>query len=297
MTPREIDLNQSRVQFFQDCKRKYYWIFEANLVPDRPQWALEDGKAVHVGLAMLAQGKPITEVVKAAVQSLRDSMPPVKMVYDEMELREHEDLVARMLNAYVLNYGTKLPYAPLGIEVEGRVEIGTGTGVFLKFRTDQIVTWMNRLWIVDHKTAAKLDMRDLMKYEMDLQFTAYTYAVSKQMNQRVAGVIVDMLVKTKTPQFHQQAYVRTDEELAEFEAEFVEMAQDIQNRRQRVAEGADPKVVFYKNTKECFRFGTCPYRDLCLEDTSTRRAVFVRRKADYVDGTGNAQSPPPRATA
>src|SRR5262249_51144709 len=159
----------------------------------------------------------------------------------------------RMLRAYDAFYGTKMPWKPLGIEVGGKVEVGNGTGVYILFRTDKLVNWQKLVWIIDHKTAAKLDMRDLMKYEMDLQFSAYTYAVAKHLNIQVAGVIVDMLVKTKVPQFHQQAFVRTPSELLEFEKEFVEMALEIKWRRARVDNGEDPKTVWYKNTKECFR--------------------------------------------
>lgn len=283
-----VNMNQSRIQFFLDCKRKYYWQFELSLVPDRPRWALEVGKAFHEAMAVLAGKDDLELAVKTAKQTLQDSMPKQKLVYDANELRDNVELVERMVRGYHKEYEGKNTYVPLGIECEGRVEIGEGTGVFLVFRTDRLCNWMGRLWILDHKTAAKLDMRDVMKYEMDLQFTAYVYGASKILGQRVAGVIVDVVTKAQNMKFHQEPYVRSDNDLLEFEAEFVEMAREIAWRRARVKAGEDPKTVWYKNTKECFRYGTCSYRDLCLEDTPTKRALFMRRDPDYVDDANRA---------
>jgi len=277
------NMNQSRVQFFLDCKRKYWWQFELNLVPDRPRWALEDGKAFHEGMAVLAATEDLEKSVTAAKSTLRDGMPKQKLVYDELELREHVELVEHLVRAYYAEYNGKVLYKPLGVECSGRVEVGEGSGVFLVFRTDRLANWANRIWIVDHKTAAKLDMRDVMKYEMDLQFTAYTYGVSKILGQRVAGVILDLITKAQTTKFHQQPFVRSDDELLDFEGEFVEIVREIAWRRARVRAGEDPKTVWYKNTKECFRYGTCPYRDLCLSDSPVKRALFMKRDTDYVD--------------
>jgi hypothetical protein len=277
------NMNQSRLQFFLDCKRKYWWLFEIGLVPDRPRWALEDGKAFHEGMAVMGGGHGVEKAVRAATESLRESLPKQKLMYDETELKEHVILVERLIRAYDIEYGGKVLYQPLGIECSGRVEVGEGTGCFLVFRTDRLVNWANRIWIVDHKTAAKLDMRDVMKYEMDLQFTAYVYGASKILGERVAGVIVDVITKAQTIKFHQEPFARSDDELLDFEGEFVEMVREIAWRRARVKAGENPKNVWYKNTKECFRYGTCPYRDLCLEDNPVKRALFMQRDKDYVD--------------
>jgi len=91
-------------------------------------------------------------------------------------------------------------------------------------------------------------------------------------------------VKTKTPQFHRETYSRTVEELREFEREFAEWGYRIANSHQRVEEGGeDWKTVFPKNTNQCCRYGTCPYRELCLADTPMRRNLYDKRTPDYVD--------------
>ena len=99
----------------------------------------------------------------------------------------------------------------------------------------------------------------------------------------VRGLIVDWLIKTKTPQFEREAFSRTVPELREWESETIEIGQEILARFARVRDGEDWKTVFYKNTDHCFRFGTCQFRDLCLEDTEARRSMFIQRPPDYVD--------------
>lgn len=281
-----INLNQSRVQTFLRCKRKYGWGHHENLVPDRPQYALEFGTAVHKVLAAVKAKKvPEDRGVEYFIKEFDKQLGRQHLTEQDRVIRdEHVELAIRMIPAYYATYREESnPWKALGIEVSGRVEVGTGTNVFLIFRTDELVTQNKMLWIVDHKTAAKMDERMMLKYEMDLQMTAYVYAVTKRMRIRCSGVIVNVLVKTIVPQFHRERFIKSDEELEEFEREFVEIAREIKLRHKRVAEGEDWKTVFYKNTNECFAYGTCWYRDLCLKDNEIRRLAFRARDEDYVD--------------
>lgn len=277
-----IYLNQSRAQLFENCHRKFYWWDIERLEVDRPRWALDIGTSVHLGLALLGSGKTVDEAVAESRSKLESLMPKRIMPGDAEELEDNKNVVEKLLRGYEAEYSGTV-WTPIAQETKGAVEVGDNTHVILVFRTDKLATWQNRLWIVDHKTAGKLDLRDLMKYEMALQFSAYSYAVTKFTKQMVAGVIVDILVKTKVPQYHRDYKTRSEKELLEFEAEFAEIGKEILWRKQRVAAGEDPMTVFYKNTDECFRYGTCPYRELCMLDNPTRRALFKQRSVDYVD--------------
>lgn len=279
-----IYLNQSRAQLFHNCHRKFYWWDVCQLEPDRPRWALDIGTSVHLGLALLGSGKTIDEAVAASRDKLQSLMPAKLLPGDEADLEDNKNIVSRLLIGYDEEYsGGKTTWIPIAQETKGAVEVGDGSNVILVFRTDKLATWNNRLWIVDHKTAGRLDLRDFNKYEMALQFTAYTYAITKFTHQRVAGIIIDVLVKTKIPQYARDLKTRSDKELLEFEGEFVEVGKEIAWRKARVAAGEDPMSVFYKNTDDCFRYGTCPYRELCLEDTPVRRSLYKQRSPDYVD--------------
>jgi hypothetical protein len=284
----KLFLNQSRAQLYEDCHRKFYWWDVCRLESDRPKWALNTGTATHLGLALLGSGESVDKAVEESLKNLKASLPKRLMPGDLDDLSTQSEIVEKLLRGYAEEYDGKTTWIPIAQETKGEVEVGEGTNIILVFRTDKLATWNQRLWIVDHKTAGKLDLRDLSKYEMAMQFSAYSYAITKFLKQRVAGVIIDVLVKTKIPQYVRDLKTRSDEELGEFEREFVEIGKEIAWRKARVSAGEDAKTVFYKNTNECFRYGTCVYRELCLEDNPTRRALYRQRDADYVDIPANA---------
>jgi hypothetical protein len=278
-----IYLNQSRAQLFSNCKRKFWFWDTERLELDRPKWALDVGTATHLGLALLGSGNSIDHAVDESKKKLASLMPSRTLPGDIEDLAQHQETVEHLLRGYFAEYEGKTTWHALAQETKGSVEVGDGTLVFLVFRTDKLASWNNRIWIVDHKTAGRLDLRDLLKYDLALQFTAYAYGITKLLKQRVAGVIIDVLVKTKIPQFTRELKTRSDDQLLEFEGEFVEIAKEISWRKRRVENGEDFRTVFYKNTDECFRYAICPYHELCTSDSATRRALYKKREDDYVD--------------
>lgn len=255
---------------------------------------LEVGSATHEGLAHLGAGQPLDVAVEKAQQRFRRDLPKRRLPGDDEEYAKSEELVRTLLIHYVEHWTDQgQMFRPLGQEVAGTVEVGENTGVFLRFKTDKFVHAFNGLWIVDHKTAAKMDLREMMKYQMDLQMTSYIYGAQKLLGTKIQGVIVDFLVKTKVPQFAREVFERTDRELAEFEVNFVRWARHMQRDHFDVAslgreiggpEGLGPWNAFPRDEKECFRFGTCMFRTLCLNPSNTGlRQEFTKRIPDYVD--------------
>lgn len=296
-----IVLNQSSLKEYLSCNRLYGWRRIIGLdVPVRPA-APSIGIAVHAGLAMFhaLQGADEQAEVKARVttkEELKKQAGPTT-AFEDKTLPEAMAIAEGLVAAYIDHWrGEENLWSPLNQEIEFKVEVGTNTGVFLIGRADNLSMVKGALYLVDYKTAGKMDPRDLLKYDLDLQLTCYTYGLSKLLTNesvatggspiRVQGAIIDLLVKTQTPQFARETYTRTDAELEEFEAEFVEYGNRIRAQRERVAAGEDWKIVFPKNTESCFKWGrACSFRELCLKDTPERRKMFYApRRPDYVDG-------------
>ena len=292
-------LNQSRIQQYANCPRLFYWGFVENLAPDRPNMNFEIGSATHEALALLATSDdyPLEDAVAEAKKRLVRDLPKRRLPGDEEAIEVADRMVEKLVRGYVAHYGRHQQFKSIGNEVAGTVEIGENTGHFLRFRIDKIVNWRGSLWILDHKTTAKMDMREVSKYQMSFQMQAYVYAVTKYLGVRVNGVVVDMLVKTQIPQYHQEVYAYTDESLAEWEHDFVQYANEIQARKDAmkhyVDAGKDPKLVWRKNTGHCFNYGTCTFRNLCLRDTPGERMAFTKRTPDYVDDA-SLLAPPDR---
>jgi hypothetical protein len=248
---------------------------------------------MHKGLAAFHAGAPLADALKLTKEKLAERAGPTSS-FDDKDLDEATEIVDRLLPAYVEHWsGVGELWTPLNQEIEFFVEVGEGTNVFLRGRADNLSTAKNGLYLVDYKTAGRMDPRDLLKYELDMQLSAYIYGLTKQLTIDslarggepvfIRGAIIDVLVKTKIPQFARELYTRSIDELQEFEDEFIELCSRIRNQLDRVLAGENWKKVFIRNTSQCFQYGTCPYRDLCLKDTPMRREAYDQRELDYVD--------------
>jgi hypothetical protein len=291
---RPIVLNQSSLKDFLSCKRMYAWRRIEGLDTSTRPAAPSIGIAVHAGLALLHAVGDVEQACALTAAKLEEQAGP-KIAFEDKSIGEAQSIATGLVRAYAEHYAREEAlWSPLNQEIEFRVEVGSGTGIFLIGRADNLSMVKGALYLVDYKTAAKMDPRDLLKYEMDLQLTCYVYGLSKLLTEesvkaggqpiRVEGAIIDLLVKTIVPQFARETYARTEEELVEFEAEFIEYGREIAARRARVEAGENWKIVFPKNPESCFKFGrACTFRDLCLKDTPVRRAMYVKRRPDYVD--------------
>jgi hypothetical protein len=281
-----IEGRQSAVKDYLNCHRLYGWQRVENLTPDKPRWPLEFGNATHKFLQERGKGATMEEAMQAGKIRLFRDIPKSITPFDDEEKMDMRELAERLWPGYDAHWRmfSDEAFIPLGQEVKGRVEVGTGTGVFLVFQLDKLVSFLNNLWVVDYKTMGKNDDREFQKFEIDMQPTAYIYGASKVLKQRVAGIIIDGLIKTKTPQYRREQYLRTDAELEEFEREFPEIMHEVAWRHKRVANGEDWKTVFYKNTKHCFTWGRqCDFFLLCQRDSPVMRMQYRQRDQDYMD--------------
>lgn len=288
----EFNGRQSSVQEYVDCHRKYGWRRIENLEPDKPSWALEFGSATHIFLMEQKRGTPLAESIDKGLVRLTSKFPKSMFPGDDELLYEHREMAKNMWPAYTAYYADEDDMTPLGLEIKGRVEVGQGTNVFLVFTIDSLAKQLDQFWIVDHKTMAKNDDRNFEKHAFSMQLTAYTYGASKVLGARIAGAMINGLIKTKSPQFRREFYMRTDAELLEFENEFPEIVREIAWRHARVAAGEDWKTVFYKNTDQCMSYYKCPFFDLCGHDSEMNRTMFKKREPDYMDDPNILLNPP-----
>lgn len=312
----KVFLNQSRWKAYQDCDRLYGWDQIEGLAPDRPRRPLITGTAVHKAQVAIHKNginaESIKEATQAAQEYFRLKMTPSgpQLMGDEASILEGVNMLGNILPGYFRHWAhLGQVWKPLGQELAFCVEVGENTNVFLVGTIDNLVTLDGNLWLVDYKTMAKLDMREFLKYEMDIQLTAYIYGGTKQLTLDarkegkppvwIRGAIIDGLIKTTIPQYHREMFTRSIQDLKEFEVEFCMKAWEMASKEAMVKGNRSAynlfrdkmfdighknwKVAFPKNTQQCFRYGTCDFRDLCAKDNEVRRAAFHKRTPDYVD--------------
>jgi hypothetical protein len=315
LTEDSFVINQSHLKSWNNCNRLYGWLRIERLEPALRRSAPEIGTAVHAGLRILHSEGGTLEAAREATKVTLSERAGPKIAFEDKSLPQAEAVADAVLTGYSRYWTEKdQMWAPIDQEIQFMVEIEPGwwkaalsgtltpqellawknpTGIFLRGRADNLSMMHGGLYLIDYKTAGKMDPRDLLKYELDMQLSAYIYGLSKQLTLDsaregkepilVRGALIDLLVKTNVPQYARELYTRSVEEMSEFESEFVEYGKRIRESHARVRAGEEWKRVFPKNTEHCFRYGTCAFRDLCLKDTPIRRAAFDARKADYVD--------------
>lgn len=227
-------LNQSRYKNYQDCARYYGWLHIENLVPVRPRKQLVIGTAIHAAqVSIYGKGgsqESILEATQVAVDFVKKQLPTsiiaipgTEDLEEKSEQKESVDTVQKMIPAYHAHWGELGQlWKPLGQELAFCVEVGVGTGVYLVGRVDNLAIFARGLWIIDYKTMKAMKMQEFLKYQIDIQLTAYLYGGSKQLALdaaregkkpvTISGAIIDGLIKTSTPQFHREFYTRTNEE-------------------------------------------------------------------------------------
>jgi RecB family exonuclease len=312
-----VVLNQSSLKDYQNCQRLHAWRRLEGLEQPIRRSATEIGTAVHAGLALFHGEDPDSGDVEKAVELVKKTLSASagpRSAFADKSLEDAETIATRTIRAYFEHWDKHNDiWTPLNQEVQFLVEVQPGwwrgtfepesgvslptlqhTDLWLRGRLDNLsIVPGSGLYIVDYKTAGKMDPRDLLKYELDIQLTAYIYGLSRQLTEdslkegrepiAVRGAIIDLLVKTAVPQFAREMFTRTVDEMEEFEYEFVEYASRIREQLLRVDAGENWKRVFPRNTEHCFRYGTCAFRDLCLLDTEVRRLAFDKKRPDYVD--------------
>lgn len=288
----------------------------------------EEQKAV-VDKAIAAMPEGAEEIAVHTATKMLTKRAGIQSAFEDKSLGEADEITRRTLEGYFEHWKERGQlWKPLQQEVQFLVEVRPGwwettfgpdsvvagevwdantgkkleaewsklprTNVWLRGRADNLAVVPGiGLYDVDYKTAAKMDPRDMLKYELDMQLTFYIYAITKQLTTdavaqgkppiTLQGAIIDLLVKTKIPQYTREMFTRSAAELTEFELEITEYGKEIRDRHDRVAAGEPWKIVFGKNTQHCFRYGVCPMRDVCLKDTAVRRQLYVKRQPDYVD--------------
>lgn len=168
----------------------------------------------------------------------------------------------------------------------------------LRGKTDAIVKLDNFVWLMEHKTAARTGNVYWAQWSLAKQPTAYIYGIWKTTGLRPRGMILNAVIKptdqmvdsynsrrkygpNKTPAdylgYERDVFPRSDDDLERFEKEFIQQANEWE---ERILKGYFPHY-----TKSCTDYNrVCEFQLLCLKhDDEHELSNFGRRTPDYVD--------------
>lgn len=191
-TERDIS-TYSQWSTFRDCRRKAYWRYVEWLTPKAVPAALHMGAAVHSGLKVWYDTGSLAEVE----QCLRVAYPD----HTAHEDQHHDFQVASaMLAAYAERYPTEdFQVVALERAFEGTIENPKTSGRSLTFKiagkVDGLVRLGGGLWLLEHKTASRIDEGYIDRLWGDFQTTLYAHYLAREMKEPVVGVLYNILGK------------------------------------------------------------------------------------------------------
>lgn len=140
----------------------------------------------------------------------------------------------------------------------------TGNPILYGGRFDLLALYNNALWVQDEKTASSLGEQWMRNWDLDSQFTGYTWG-AKQFGYPVAGAIIRGIGLLKTKITHQEAIVfRPDWQIARWHEQ---LCYDIEDMIRDWKRGYWRKAL---DKSACNAYGGCQYRTLCESPTPER---------------------------
>lgn len=280
-------VNSSRMHTGRSCPCKYCINYKLGIVPKKKAVPLMTGGSVHVGLAgWYASGDP--DIPLGMFEGKYRSETKDFWIGEEQEVVEKEIEYGKyMLAEYFKQYPTE-PWEMARPESKFKVILGEacwkceepyawaqkmidttanselaklvcphcGAPVHLLVGTaDLVVSWKGHLWIVEHKTTKQGSSTWIESFKRGTQAMAYVYGISKQLNYRIKGLILNYLKKTKVPEFGRDIFMYEPNQLVQFVKDSIAYCNDTIRW--------EKEGHWQQYTEECYHWGRCPYIPIC----------------------------------
>ncbi len=234
-------LDNTQIETFNICPRKFYWRHIRNLVKDIGESpALTFGQAIHSSLEALYRGDTLDKAIEI--------FKAQHVEHPEEEKRTVENGI-RIIEEYYKRY---FPEAWKVLHVESSISIELAKDLLFYGRLDLIVEFMGTIYVVDHKTSS------IMRFigNPNHQLSGYI-ACGRSLGLDVTGAIINLIGVYKSKvDFKRLITTRRPEELEEWR-------HHVLYTKCRIDECLENRW-FPKYTHSCYRYGVnCPYIDLC----------------------------------
>ena len=183
---------------FRNCRKSNEWRYIRELVPLERDRNLSYGTLIHRALDIWYRERSLAPVLDFIDRSFpnRDG--------DERQKREWH-LATAMMRGYAARYAQEeFEVVELEKVFEGPI-VNPATGAasrtfILAGKVDGIVRINGRYYLLEHKTAAQIDGSYLEKLWTDFQITLYSFYIELVFGIPIAGVVYNILGKTRLEQ-------------------------------------------------------------------------------------------------
>jgi len=158
-----IRISYSSSNVFQGCQRKFYHQKVRKTEPDTDR--IDDGKALRIGKAF----HEVLELCKHSNSILSNSHYKKSFQNNEVDNPTEQGLIVAMVRKYIsLHERTNLKVVGIEIEIGDRIN-------YIGFIDVVLADVHGNWWIVDLKTAARLNTSLLSRLSRDPQLNIYSY--------------------------------------------------------------------------------------------------------------------------
>ena len=280
MAKRQKDIwTVTRLKTYQICPFKEVLRYHEKLALVRGRAALAFGTAIHKGLE--------TRDIDLALNLLINDYPKTQEEADEQD--QAYVTVKALLEGYFNRYEPFKEHKPeYQFELPMMTGKGKSTTLAIAGKVDDLVKIDGRWWIVEYKTASRLDGSYFDRLYVDSQITMYMYAMQR-LGFNPAGVIYRVIRKpsirrkqnetndafcerllkdiNERPDFYfmERQLFRDTKDLKEFEHTLYLEAMQERNMRK--------KGNAFRHTVSCSMYGACEYLPICTKEVGAMEAL------------------------
>ena len=272
----------SRLKTFQVCPMKESLRYREMITPIRTKKPLAFGSAIHKGLE--------TRSIDEALALFDDIYPNNQDEMDELEATKI--IITALLENYFIKYPAFESHKPeLNFQLAMKTKKGYSTKMAIAGKIDDLVLIDDQYWIVEYKTASRLDASYFDRLYVDSQITMYMYAMER-LGYNVVGVIYRVIRK---PQLKRKAnepkdvfYTRISKDIADrsdfyFEERKLYRSKDDLNDFERqlyeqakLSNNLAKSGCSFQYTTSCSMYGACDYLPLCMNEAGAEALFEVR---------------------
>lgn len=251
--PEPIYLDNTKLQCFCTCERKFYWRHIRHLVKKgEGHPALTLGKAIHSALEVIYKGGDEVEATKAFLSEY----PPTPSTLEEDKRGVENGLL--ILKGYLDKFIPERDWKIVRVEVPGMFELTSD--ILFAWKADLVVETMGGLYGVEHKTSSNARW---FVPKPNHQISGYIYG-SKVQGYPLDGFIVNLIMVFKTKRDYKRLITtRTPEMLEEWRQWVIYKKHQIDNCLEN--------NWFPLSTNSCWN---CPYTDLCSINYKHQEALI-----------------------
>ncbi len=181
-------LTQSSAAAFRSCHKKAYLRYELGWSPRVQPAPMRFGNLVHDGLQAYHLGQDPNPIIKLKAQTQEDRIAAMAMLKG-YHTKYGDETGTDGFDVLALEKEFSLPlFDDDGNEIAGWKRAGKLDGVVRK-RSD------GKLWLLEHKTASKIDSSYLARLWIDFQITYYSDVGIAVFGEPINGVIYNVLQK------------------------------------------------------------------------------------------------------